>query len=72
MQKKALKIFQSFFIYFFFLQTCEGLHKASVRPHIQGYDLSNYGVFLNFLGPSPTNSNHSTGAGAETTVLICL
>ena len=55
-----------------FLQTCEGLHKASVRPHIQGYDLSNYGVFLNFLGPSPTNSNHSTGAGAETSGSLCL
>ena len=49
----------------------EGLHKASERPHIQGYDPSHYGVLLNCLGPSPTNSYRSIGAGAETSGSLC-
>ena len=50
----------------------EGLDKASERPHIQGYDSSNYGVCLNCLGPSPTNSYYSNGAGAEMSGSLCL
>ena len=47
--------------YWFSTKKHGGLHKASERHHIQGYDPSNYGVLLNCLGPSPTKSHHSLG-----------